>query len=279
MIQKIDGKDLAEKLLLELKGKPKPKKILAAVLVGDNPASISFLKQKEKIAHELGVDFRLYQFNKPEQLTNDFLRAEVGKISHQKSIGGVLVQLPLPTSLNRHYVLNAVPREKDVDVLGERALGAYYANRNPVLPTVVSTVQRVLEFVEFDVSHKKIAVVGLGFLVGQPIATYLMARASDLYLLDQGFDPAILKECDLVISCVGRTGLIQPSALKEGAGVIDFGYSFLGGKIKGDLEVDDPALSKLSFYTPTPGGTGPILVTQLFRNFYLLNPYDTTTLE
>ncbi|MBI2033624.1 MAG: hypothetical protein HYT13_00815 [Candidatus Liptonbacteria bacterium] len=122
----IDGKKIAESILAKLRSKPKPEKFLATVLVGEDPASISFLKQKEKAAKELGVDFRLYKF--PKEIKNDSLREEVLKISKHKTCGGVIVQLPLPEHLNKHYILNVIPREKDVDVLGERALGAFYTH-------------------------------------------------------------------------------------------------------------------------------------------------------
>jgi len=138
----IDGKKITEELLAELKKLPKPEKFLAAVLVGNDLASVSFLKQKEKVAHELGVDFRTYR--RPTSIHQDELRKEVLAIANHKTCGGVLVQLPLPAHIDRQYVLNAIPREKDVDVLGERALGAFYAGRNPVLPPAVGVVQRII---------------------------------------------------------------------------------------------------------------------------------------
>ncbi len=140
---KISGIEIAKKIIDELKSKPKPEKILAVVLVGQNPASISFVKQKEKIAKELGVDFRIYNF--PEEIKNDDLRKEAGKIALLKKVGGVIVQLPLPAHLNPQYVLNIIPREKDIDVLGERALGAFYAGRNIVLPPSVGVVIEIIE--------------------------------------------------------------------------------------------------------------------------------------
>src|SRR3989344_7479357 len=139
----IDGKKIAGDILEKLKTLPKPDKFLAAVLVGDDSSSISFLKQKEETAKELDVDFRLYKF--PKDIKNDDLREEVGKIAAHKTCGGVIVQLPLQEHLNKYYILNAVPREKDVDVLGERAVGAFYAGRNLVLPPAVGVVKELIE--------------------------------------------------------------------------------------------------------------------------------------
>ncbi|MBI2515080.1 hypothetical protein HYV91_02780 [Candidatus Wolfebacteria bacterium] len=128
----IDGKAIAEKIIADLKKQPIPKKILAAVLVGENAASVSFLKQKEKIAKELGVDFRIYKLS--EGLKSDGLRKEVGRIARQSRVGGIIVQLPLPQGINRRYVLNAIPLEKDVDVLSEKAQEAFRLGKSKILP-------------------------------------------------------------------------------------------------------------------------------------------------
>jgi methylenetetrahydrofolate dehydrogenase (NADP+)/methenyltetrahydrofolate cyclohydrolase len=267
----VDGRKIAEGIVDGLQKRSRPKKFLAAVLVGENPESVSFLKQKEQTAKELGVDFRLYQFE--NSINQDQLRREILKIASHKTCGGVIVQLPLPPHLNKHYVLNVIPREKDIDVLGERALGAFYNGRNPVLPPAVGVVEKILQITNFKLQDAKVAVVGLGFLVGKPIALWLVGKAREIYLLDQGGDFGNLKKADLVISGVGKPNLIEPAMLKGGAGLIDFGYSFAEGKICGDFNTKLPTADYqlLRFFTETPGGTGPILVAQLFENFYKLN--------
>lgn len=269
-MQKISGHEIAQKIIDDLKSQPKPKKIFAAILVGENPVSISFLKQKERVAKELGVDFRIYRF--PEEIKNDDLRKEVGKIALLKRVGGVIVQLPLPKHLNRHYVLNVIPREKDVDVLGERALGAFYAGRNPILPPAVGAVEEILQTTNYKLQTVSVAIVGCGFLVGKPIATWLIGKCLEIYLLGRDSDLKILKQADLIISGVGQAGIIKPEMLKENAGVIDFGYSLdESGEISGDLDLSSSSLLSLLFYTPTPGGAGPILVAKIFENFYNSN--------
>jgi len=274
---KISGREIAQKIIDRLKNQPKPKKILAAILVEENPASSSFLEQKEKIAKELGVDFRIYRF--PETIKNDELRKEVGKIALLKRVGGAIVQLPLPEQLNRHYILNAIPREKDIDVLGERALGAFYAGRNAVPPPAVGVVEEILKMSNVKYQKSKVAIVGLGFLVGKPVATWLMGKYPEIYLLDEGGDLGILKQADLVILGTGKAGLIKVEMLKSGAGVIDFGYSISQAQkagfptqIKGDFDAESLAMgdSRVAFYTSTPGGTGPVLVAKIFENFYKL---------
>lgn len=263
----VDGKKIADAIINDLKSKPAPQKFVAAILVGEDPASVSFLEQKGKTAKLLGVDFRLYRF--PAAIKNDELRRETEKIAAHKTCGGVIVQLPLPEHINRHYILNVIPREKDLDVLGERALGAFYAGRNPVLPPAVGVTEIIIQEMNLRPEDLRVAVVGLGLLVGRPIAVWLMRKAKELILLHRGSDFSLLKEADLVISGVGKAGLVNTAMLREGAGVIDFGYCSVNGKLAGDF---DPSHSELlGFYTPTPGGTGPILVAKLFENFYKLN--------
>lgn len=272
----IDGKKIAEEILVKLKCLPKQEKFLAGILVGESAASESFLKRKEKAAKELGVDFRLYRF--PADATNDKLREEVGKVAAHKTCGGVVVQLPLPEQINRHYILNAIPREKDVDVLGERALGAFYTGRNPVIPPAAGVVKEILEASGVmgqgsgvDLKSLRVVVVGRGLLVGRPVALWLMGQVRELMVLGRNADLSALKEADLVISGVGKAGIIKPDMLKLETGIIDFGYD--GGK--GDFDAAPLTTNTYnltpSFYTPTPGGTGPILVAKLMENFYRLN--------
>lgn len=263
----IDGRKIASDILSELKQQPKPNKFLAVFLVGDASSSISFIKQKEKAAREIGVDFRLYKF--PESVTQDHLRKEVLKIGEHKTCGGVIVQLPLPEHIDKHYILNVIPRDKDIDVLGERALGAFYTNRNRVLPPAVGVVDKVLSSLAFKIVNSRVAVLGLGTLVGRPIANWLMGQTQEIVLLDKGSNQLLLKGADLVITGVGKAGLFSANDLKEKVLVIDFGYDEKNGKIIGDF--DPMAIGADVTYTPTPGGTGPILVAQVLENLYKLD--------
>ena len=263
----IDGHAISKEIIEHLKELPKPEKIFAAILIGEDSRSISFLRQKEQVAKELGIDFRLYEL--APELGNDGLRQEVRRLVKKSSVGGAIVQLPLPEGINSSYVLNAIPREKDVDVLSERALGAFYKNRNPVLPPAVVTVKTILDKVSFDLAKADVAVVGLGTLVGRPVGLWLTGKCKELHLLGRNSDLAILSTADIVISGVGKAGVIRVDMLKKGVGVIDFGYYYFpDGEVSGDFSPDKA--EQLSFYTPTPGGTGPILVAELFRNFYIL---------
>lgn len=267
-MEKIDGKTIAEKILSALP-KEKPKKFFAAFLVGENEASKKFLEQKKKTAEMLGIDFRLYPFL--ETISQDELRKKIGLITHANACGGAILQLPLPDGINAQYVINTIPIEKDVDVLSERALGAFYAERSAILPPAVGTFEELFSTFNINLSDSSVGIVGLGKLIGRPIANYCMKKCKNLFLLDKGSDFGILKSADIVVLGAGNPGLVNGEILKETAFVIDFGYGVKNGKIMGDF---DPSFSTLNFpllnYTPTPGGTGPILVAKLFANFFTL---------
>ncbi|MEK7181426.1 MAG: bifunctional 5,10-methylenetetrahydrofolate dehydrogenase/5,10-methenyltetrahydrofolate cyclohydrolase [Patescibacteria group bacterium] len=279
----IDGKKIAGQIIEGLKAKPGDwkDKFMGGMLVGEDSASVNFLKQKEKVAKELGIDFRLYKA--PEKATTDDLRAEIGMLSRPKNCGGFLVQLPLPEHINRHYALNAISKEKDVDCLSEQALGAFYTGRGKVAPPAVETVEEILKSQIAkgkSLRELKFILIGAGFLIGKPVGFWLQNRAGEVTIYDssvKNFHPN-LKEADVVISGAGHPNLFSAKDLKEGALVIDFGYAQMDGKISGDFDpsassgqVHDGADEKNIAYTKTPGGTGPVLVSKLYENFWKLN--------
>lgn len=262
----VDGKKIAGKIIAELKKNPAPTKELAAVLVGDNSASASFLRQKEKIAKELGVKFNLY--NLSSELSENELKLEISQIAKKESVGGLILQLPLPTKYDRDQILGVLPAEKDVDAL---------VGGGKAVPPAVLAVQDVLQEVGFSIADKIVGVVGRGLLVGRPIAESLSGRCREVIIFHTKTDLTRIADCDLVICGAGKAGLIKSEMLKPGAGVIDFGFDMVNGKISGDFDSSSLVTSNqlpvtrdslLAFYTPTPGGTGPILVAELFKNFY-----------
>lgn len=266
----INGKQIAAEIIAELKRLPKPNKTLAAVFVGESGASESFLRQKSKLAAELGVDFKIYRFS--EDIPEDKLKSEVQKIGDDEKTGGMIIQLPLPLKFNRENILSALNPAKDLDgLLGKTK------------PLAVRTAETILDKIGFDIRDKIIAVAGKGLLVGKPIAQWLEGKCRELIVVDSKGDITQLEKADLVITGVGKAGLIKPEMLKNGASVIDFGYSRCEKSelnandakkksICGDFDSERLTISdkRLAFYTPTPGGTGPVLVAELLRSFYEL---------
>lgn len=259
----LDGKKIAERIFTELKALPVPKRMLAAALAGDDSASVSFVRQKQKAAERLGVKFTPLQF--PAAITTEELAQEVEKLSSDPSVGGIIVQLPLPPHIDRDRVLSALIPKKDVDALR--------GPRGVVVSPTVGVLKTILEEIHFDLRQSQAVVVGPGFLVGQPIADYLNGRVRALSVFDRGVDRATLntalKNADLVVSGVGNPGLIRGEELKQGVAAIDFGYEKTEHGLSGDFDFASVA-PVAAWITPTPGGTGPILVAELFRNFYIL---------
>ena len=274
----IDGKAIANDIIERLRALPKSGKFFGAVLVGDDAASLNFLKQKERVARELGIEFRLHQL--PLEITTDELRTEIGRLASPKTCGAFIVQLPLPDAINRYYVLNAIPKEKDVDCLSEAALGAFYTERGKIAPPSVATVEEILrrEHSGFEknpgaLRDLKAVVIGAGFLIGKPVGFWLQNRVAELVVLDASVKNIHdkLGDADIVIAGAGHANLFSARNLKEGAIVIYFGFNRTAdGKSVGDF---DPAGAdeKNIRYTKTPGGTGPVLVAKLFENFHRLN--------
>ncbi len=268
----IEGKKISKELIENLKSEVKNidlRKFFGALLVGDDKASLNFLNKKKEIAKELGIDFRIYNLN--AGITTDKLKDEIQKIAKHKTCGGFTVQLPLPSYINTHYVLNAIPKEKDPDMLSEHSLGTFYTGRSKILPPAVEVVKEIVNREKIELKDLNVAVVGFGFLVGKPISFWLLPQVKNLRVFNsKSFSQELLKDFDLIISGVGKAGLFSAKHLKNEAIVVDFGYDFKDNKIKGDFD-DSEALNTNILYTPTPGGTGPILVAKLFENFLKLN--------
>jgi len=266
----INGTEIAKEILERLKKEPQPKKFLAAVLVGNDPASASFIRQKERVGEELGVDFRLHNF--PTEITEVELKDEILKVSSEENCGAVLIQLPLPKHIDRQHILNCVPKEKDVDVLGEEATQAFYQEKNAIHPPAVAVVEEIVERLKINLTSATVAVIGVGLLVGKPISIFLEKNVSQLSVLHRssGDVRTQLRDSNLIVSGTGRAHLFSANDLGSGAVVIDFGYGDLNGKMAGDFDSTEGEGSEVA-YTPTPGGTGPILVAKLYENFYKLN--------
>lgn len=249
----INGRAIANKIINNLKSKPTPNKSLIVEMIGQNPAAHSFLEQKKRVAEKLRIPVILYLHN--YNAGNYWLWREINEFNQRSDIGGITISLPLPSEYNQELILNSISPLKDVDCLNAATVGVEFP--------AVGAVKKICESLQFNLADKKVAVVGTGFLVGQPITKWLSGQVEKIFVLNSKSDLSILKEADLVISGVGKPGLIKPEMLKNGAGVIDFGYG-------GDLQTAGCSLDHLNFYTPAYGGVGPILVACLFENFYKL---------
>lgn len=266
----INGKNLAQEVLDELKNFFLRYKIAVAVIsIGDREEGVSFIKQKQKAAAYLGIEFFHFHFDK--KLSNKTIRKKINEISKKNFIKGIVLQLPLPEKFNTNALANVIPINKDVDVLNERHFGQFCLGRSKILPPAVESLKLVFEKYQIDFQNKKIGVVGLGRLIGLPIAIWLLRQKSTVFCVDIHTEnpQEIIKNCDIVISGVGKANLIDEKWIKKGALVIDFGFEKQKDTISGDVNFDS-IKNKVSLITPTPGGMGPILVAMIYKNLKTL---------
>ncbi|MDO8473979.1 MAG: bifunctional 5,10-methylenetetrahydrofolate dehydrogenase/5,10-methenyltetrahydrofolate cyclohydrolase [bacterium] len=274
----LDGAKLADRILKDLKKKKRSKDLsLAVVQVGNNQASLKYIAEKEKVAKDLGIGFRLMLY--PSTVSQATLMKAVGKIGKDKKISGMIVQLPLPKHLDTQPILDAIPQYKDVDVLSSLSFAEFVFGTFPVLPPTVAAISLLLKQVKKKLEGTQVAVVGAGRLVGLPVSLWLAQQGAIVSLIQKGTRNAsqFIKKADIVISGVGKAGLIIGSMIKRGAVVIDAGTSVESGpstslrvkKIHGD--VDFKSVSKKAGYlSPVPGGVGPLTVVCLFQNLFEL---------
>jgi methylenetetrahydrofolate dehydrogenase (NADP+)/methenyltetrahydrofolate cyclohydrolase len=256
----IDGKKLSEEVKNTLDGKGLK---LAIVAVNPNEASKKFIAQKIKFAEDIGAKTRIYDL--PEDISTSQLRKKMAEISHLKENDGVILQLPLPKQIRTQYVLNGIIPAKDVDVLSSRAFGDFATGHSRVLPPVVGAVKLIFDKYDVDIKNKNIVVIGAGRLVGKPVAAWLLNQNVTVSVITEYTpEPRLYTSmADIIISGVGKTGLIKPDMVKEGVVIIDAGSPL------GDI---DPAVEKkASLFTPVPGGVGPLVVATVFKNLIELN--------
>lgn len=253
----IDGKKIRDEILAELKTEfdRMGGAALAVVWVGEDPATAKFIEQKKKFAQAAGVDLRLFEF--PIDVSQEDLEQNLDQLANNSEIKGIIVQLPLPKQIDTAKIINLIPPAKDVDALGSEAV---------VLSPVVRAVREILERYRIGFAGTNFVVIGQGKLVGRPVAVWLVQSGAMVEVADQltGDISVFTKNADVIICGAGDPGLLRPEMIREGAVIIDAGTSEQAGRLSGDA---DPACAtKARLFTPVPGGVGPIVIAELFKN-------------
>lgn len=257
MNSRIDGDSVAADIMASLVERPLPPGTLAIAGCGISPASLSFINRKRIAAEALGIPFVVRDI--PADAGQDRITQAVTGLSADPYVRAVVLQLPLPAAFDRDAVIACIDPLKDIDNLTGKA---------PVESPSVLVVREILSRAGCDIlDFKNVVVVGRGFLVGSPVIRWLAATGVPYTAIDIDTpDPqSIIRHADLVISGVGKTGVLDLASFSDGAGLIDFGFP---------PDADQSLLAsharRLRFFTPTPHGTGPILVAKLFENFFRL---------
>lgn len=263
----VDGKALAENLLQEAAKFIKGHKIgLAVVLVGDDPASHIYVSNKLRNAQRIGIDAKLYQF--PEDASEAEVKNTIMAINNDDDIHGAIIQLPLPLQFHQHSTLNTLDSAKDVDGFTVRNVGLLNTWQDCLEPSTPQGCLYLLKkFLGADLSGKKAVVIGRSLIVGRPMSSMLIRESCSVTLL-HSMSKNVVEEsatADILISAVGKPGLIDHRHVKPGSFVIDVGITKIDDKIRGDVNLDY-VKNIASYVTPVPGGVGPLTVAFMLLN-------------
>ena len=268
-----DGKKLSREILESLKKETvswKKKPRLAVVSLGDKTHNSSYISQKKKAADFLDFGFKHYHFD--SDISSGEFRLRLNKIAKLEANSAVVVQLPLPANINA-AALNVIPLEKDPDLLSEKAVGVFFGGRPAIVPPVPAAILKIMDSAGVPLAQKRVVIFGLGRLVGRFLVSLLAPRAGCVSVVEKNTPQDLALElslkADIIISAVGEPGIIRSDMVKEGAVVVDAGFSLLDGRVVGDVDFG-AVRNKVSLITPVPGGVGPVAVAMLFSNIVTL---------
>ena len=238
---------------------------LAVILVGNDPASKIYVANKKKACEELG--FISEEYLLPEDTTTGELLDLINVLNNEKSINGILCQLPLPKQIDEQTVINAISPKKDVDAFHPENVGRIMIGNYDFVPCTPAGIMEMLKYYNIEISGKNCVVIGRSNIVGKPMSMLLLhengtvttchSRTKDLSKITSG--------ADILVSAVGKARFVTADMVKDGATVIDVGMNRAEGKLCGDVCFDEVS-KKASFITPVPGGVGPMTIAMLMKN-------------
>ncbi|CAM4333509.1 bifunctional methylenetetrahydrofolate dehydrogenase/methenyltetrahydrofolate cyclohydrolase FolD [Jeotgalicoccus halotolerans] len=240
---------------------------LTVVIVGNDGASLSYVRSKNKAAEKIGMESSIVHLD--EDTSEEDVLAEVERLNNDDKVNGILVQVPLPSQVDENKVLETIAPHKDVDGFSPINIGRLYTGQRTFVPCTPLGIMELLKHTG-SLEGKTVAVVGRSHIVGQPVAKLLTNENATVTLMHSRTKDMVssLKNYDIVVSAVGKPGLIKGSDLKEGAIVIDVGNTVVDEKLVGDVDFDS-AKEVASYITPVPGGVGPLTITMVLNNTLL----------
>ena len=237
------------------------------ILVGANPASVSYVKAKMKAATEVGIDGAVLEF--PDTVSEATLLAEIERLNQDASVHGFIVQLPLPAHINETKILQAVDPQKDIDGFHPVNIGNLMLGAAELVPCTPKGIIEIIKAIDVDLTGKHVVIIGRSNIVGKPVALLaLQENATVTICHSKTVDlPAVARTADVLIVAIGREHFIQKEYVREGAIVIDVGVnrSTKTGKLVGDVDYE-AVKDTVAAITPVPGGVGPMTVTMLLEN-------------
>ena len=269
----IDGKLVSSSIRETIKEKTKLIKEkyskvpgLAAVLVGEDPASQIYVRNKRKSCEDVGIYSEEHKL--PETTTEEQLLDLIKSLNNNEKINGILVQLPLPNHIDDSKILNSVSPEKDVDGFHPVNAGHLFEGKPKFIPCTPHGIIKMLEFYKIDIEGKNAVVLGRSNIVGKPAAILLLQKNATVTICHSRTKDLtnVLKNADIIVAAIGRAHFVKKEMVKQGAVVIDVGINRLEtGKLAGDVDFDE-IKEVASYITPVPGGVGPMTITMLLWN-------------
>ena len=238
---------------------------LAVIIVGEDPASKVYVRNKERACEECGFYSEKYAL--PEETTQEELLGLIDELNHNPRIDGILCQLPVPKHINEQAIIDAISPEKDVDAFHPINVGKIMVGNFDFLPCTPAGVMQLLEEYDIDPNGKNCVVIGRSNIVGKPMAMLLLHKNGTVTICHSRTKnlKEVCAQADILVAAVGKADFVTADMVKEGAVVIDVGMNRKDGKLCGDVAFDE-VNEKASYLTPVPGGVGPMTITMLMKN-------------
>lgn len=273
MAKIIDGKVISAQIREEIAEKVKEYNAktgklpgLAVVIVGENPASQVYVRNKKKACEQVGFNSWVYEMS--ESTTQDELNALIDKLNNDEQVHGILVQLPLPKHLDEEQVILRIKPEKDVDAFHPTNVGRITIGNPQFLPCTPAGIMELLHRSNIEISGKECVVIGRSNIVGKPMALLLLAENGTVTVCHSKTKnlKEVCRRADILVVAIGKADFVTADMVKEGAVVIDVGMNRNAeGKLTGDVDFD-AVINVASHITPVPGGVGPMTITMLLQN-------------
>lgn len=274
----IDGKKISQKLLAEVKeqvGQLNFKPKLIDVSVGADPVTESYVRIKEKRALETGIDFEEVRLS--ENATQQEVEAKIAELNTTENLCGLIVQLPLPKSLNKQAILDKIDPALDVDIITSTNLGRLFTGNIPFMPATAGAIIKILEAENISLQGKKVLVIGAGDLVGKPVTFLLLQRLATVTIANRLTTnlKELCLDAEIIISGAGVPKLITADMVRPETIIIDAGTAESEGSIAGDADFDGVKDIVVKI-TPVPGGVGPMTVAVLLNNVLISAQHKKT---
>ena len=268
----IDGKKIAADIKKELRAeiealeKSNITPGLAVIVVGSDPASAVYVRNKKKAALDLGIYSEVFELE--EDTKEEKLLALIDKLNKDGKIHGILVQLPLPKHISEERIILAISPQKDVDCFHPKNVGKVITGGAKVFPCTPAGIIELLKRSDIEISGRNCVVIGRSNIVGKPMALMMLENSATVTICHSKTNnlASHTKEADIIIAAVGKAKMVTADMIKEGAVIIDVGINRMpDGKLAGDVDFDG-VLEKVSAITPVPGGVGPMTIAILMKN-------------